>query len=208
MTIWSAQPPASDPFMSDQASNDRRSAARARAAVAARRRGDDLSDAGGRRRDAADRIRPVDHRMEAGDRRAAAAVAGATGRRNSRNTRRSRNTASAIAAWRSTSSRRSTGGNGRTGCWRARPARCSCCRFCFSSGAAGLTAALQTRLWSIFAGGAALGAVGWWMVSSGLPAATRVSVSQYRLAFHLTLACAIYAAVLWTAQQADAAARR
>ena len=35
------------------------------------------------------------------------------------------------------SSRRSTGGNGRTGCWRARPARCSCCRSCFSSGAAG-----------------------------------------------------------------------
>ncbi len=26
-------------------------------------------------------------------------------------------------------------------------------------------------------------------------------MSQYRLAFHLTLACAIYAAVLWTAQQ-------
>jgi cytochrome c oxidase assembly protein subunit 15 len=28
-----------------------------------------------------------------------------------------------------------------------------------------------------------------------------VSVSQYRLAFHLTLACAIYAAILWTARQ-------
>ena len=28
----------------------------------------------------------------------------------------------------------------------------------------------------------------------------RVSVSQYRLAFHLTLACAIYAAILWTAR--------
>jgi cytochrome c oxidase assembly protein subunit 15 len=36
------------------------------------------------------------------------------------------------------------------------------------------------------------------MVSSGL--SDRVSVSQYRLAFHLTLACAIYAAILWTAQ--------
>ena len=46
--------------------------------------------------------------------------------------------------------------------------------------------------------GALLGAVGWWMVSSGL--AGRVSVSQYRLAFHLTLACAIYAAILWTAR--------
>lgn len=57
---------------------------------------------------------------------------------------------------------------------------------------------LQIRLWMLFGAGALLGAVGWWMVSSGL--AGRVSVSQYRLAFHLTLACAIYAAILWTAR--------
>jgi heme a synthase len=57
---------------------------------------------------------------------------------------------------------------------------------------------LRARLWAIFGFGAALGAVGWWMVSSGL--SDRVSVSQYRLAFHLTLASAIFAAVLWTAQ--------
>jgi heme a synthase len=57
---------------------------------------------------------------------------------------------------------------------------------------------LRARLWTIFGLGAALGAVGWWMVASGL--SDRVSVSQYRLAFHLTLACVIYAAVLWTAQ--------
>jgi cytochrome c oxidase assembly protein subunit 15 len=57
---------------------------------------------------------------------------------------------------------------------------------------------LRTRLWTLFGAGAFLGAVGWWMVSSGL--AGRVSVSQYRLAFHLTLACAIYSAILWTAQ--------
>jgi heme a synthase len=56
---------------------------------------------------------------------------------------------------------------------------------------------LRARLWTIFGLGAALGAVGWWMVSSGL--SDRVSVSQYRLAFHLTLACAIFAAILWTA---------
>ena len=56
----------------------------------------------------------------------------------------------------------------------------------------------KARLWTLFGGGALLGAVGWWMVSSGL--AGRVSVSQYRLAFHLTLACAIYAAILWTAR--------
>jgi cytochrome c oxidase assembly protein subunit 15 len=60
---------------------------------------------------------------------------------------------------------------------------------------------LKWRLWGIFAGGAALGVVGWWMVSSGLAGSDRVSVSQYRLAFHLTLACAIFAAILWTAQQ-------
>ena len=58
---------------------------------------------------------------------------------------------------------------------------------------------LRLRLWLIFAAGGVLGGVGWWMVASGL--AGRTSVSQYRLAFHLTLACAIYAAVVWTAWQ-------
>ena len=58
---------------------------------------------------------------------------------------------------------------------------------------------LQLRLWTIFGLGAALAAVGWWMVSSGL--SERVSVSQYRLAFHLTLACVIIAALLWNAQR-------
>jgi cytochrome c oxidase assembly protein subunit 15 len=38
------------------------------------------------------------------------------------------------------------------------------------------------------------------MVSSGLAGSARVSVSQYRLAFHLTLACLIYVAILWTAR--------
>ncbi len=60
---------------------------------------------------------------------------------------------------------------------------------------------LRIRLWAIFGAGAFLGFVGWWMVTSGLAGSGRVSVSQYRLAFHLTLTCAIYAAVLWTAQQ-------
>ena len=57
---------------------------------------------------------------------------------------------------------------------------------------------LRARLWMIFALGAFQGAVGWWMVASGL--AGRVGVSQYRLAFHLTLAGLIYAALVWTAQ--------
>lgn len=55
---------------------------------------------------------------------------------------------------------------------------------------------MRPRLWGIFALGAFQGAVGWWMVASGL--ADRITVSPYRLAFHLTLACVIYAAVVWT----------
>jgi cytochrome c oxidase assembly protein subunit 15 len=56
----------------------------------------------------------------------------------------------------------------------------------------------RARLWIIFCLGALQGAVGWWMVKSGL--AVRVSVAHERLAFHLTLACIIYAMILWTAQ--------
>jgi cytochrome c oxidase assembly protein subunit 15 len=55
---------------------------------------------------------------------------------------------------------------------------------------------LRARLWFIFALGATQGAVGWWMVASGLT--ERVTVSPYRLGFHLTLACVIFAALLWT----------
>src|SRR5438309_7295868 len=58
---------------------------------------------------------------------------------------------------------------------------------------------LHLRLWTIFGAGVVLGAVGWWMVSSGLQ--QRVTVSQYRLAFHLTLACAIFAAIVWSAER-------
>jgi len=64
-------------------------------------------------------------------------------------------------------------------------------------------AALRNRLWLIFGLGALQGAVGWWMVASGLD--HRIEVSQYRLATHLTLACLIYVAILWTALRLDAA---
>ncbi len=56
---------------------------------------------------------------------------------------------------------------------------------------------LRGRLWAIFGLGALQGAVGWWMVASGLT--ERVEVSQYRLATHLILACIIFAAILWVA---------
>lgn len=55
---------------------------------------------------------------------------------------------------------------------------------------------LRWKLWALFALGGVQGAVGWWMVYSGL--SDRVSVSQYRLAFHMTLACVIYAGLVWT----------
>src|SRR6476619_5162601 len=55
---------------------------------------------------------------------------------------------------------------------------------------------LKRRLWLIFGLGALQGAVGWWMVASGL--SQRVEVSQYRLATHLVLALLIFAAVVWT----------
>ena len=41
------------------------------------------------------------------------------------------------------------------------------------------------------------GAMGWWMVQSGL--SVRTSVSQYRLAAHLMMALFLYAAAVWTA---------
>ncbi len=56
---------------------------------------------------------------------------------------------------------------------------------------------LRVRLWLIFGLGALQGAVGWWMVASGLT--ERTAVSQYRLGTHLLLACLILVATLWTA---------
>jgi cytochrome c oxidase assembly protein subunit 15 len=61
-----------------------------------------------------------------------------------------------------------------------------------------LEAALKPRVVTIFLLGALQGAVGWWMVVSGL--SERTDVSQYRLAAHLTLACAILAYVWWVAR--------
>lgn len=53
---------------------------------------------------------------------------------------------------------------------------------------------LGWKLAGLFALGGLQGAVGWWMVASGL--VNRVDVSQYRLATHLTLACIILAATV------------
>lgn len=53
------------------------------------------------------------------------------------------------------------------------------------------------RLAGIFVLGGVQGAVGWYMVSSGL--ADRIDVSQYRLALHLALAILILGLLLWAA---------
>ena len=53
------------------------------------------------------------------------------------------------------------------------------------------------RFVALFVLGGLQGALGWYMVSSGL--VDRVDVSQYRLSAHLTLATVIFAATLWVA---------
>ncbi len=60
-----------------------------------------------------------------------------------------------------------------------------------------LAKGLWKQLAAILILGGAQGALGWYMVASGL--VDRVDVSQYRLAAHLTLAAIIFAAVIWVA---------
>jgi cytochrome c oxidase assembly protein subunit 15 len=60
-----------------------------------------------------------------------------------------------------------------------------------------ITRALAWKLAGIFALGALQGAMGWYMVRSGLVDDPRVS--QYRLTAHLGIAILIYAAMLWIA---------
>jgi len=54
---------------------------------------------------------------------------------------------------------------------------------------------LRWPLTGVLALGGFQGFIGWWMVSSGLT--KLVSVSQYRLATHLVIACLIFAACVW-----------
>jgi len=57
---------------------------------------------------------------------------------------------------------------------------------------------LTPKLVGLLALGGMQGAVGWWMVASGL--VERTDVSQYRLAMHLTLAFVIFAAIMVVAR--------
>jgi heme a synthase len=68
-----------------------------------------------------------------------------------------------------------------------------------------VASAWRGPLWGIFALGALQGAVGWWMVASGL--VDRINVAPLRLAFHLTLAAVIYAALIFTADRIAGSSR-
>lgn len=61
----------------------------------------------------------------------------------------------------------------------------------------------RARLALLFVLGGLQGAVGWWMVASGL--SERVDVSQYRLAAHLSVALLLLGALWWTAFDVRAA---
>ena len=63
--------------------------------------------------------------------------------------------------------------------------------------ARGALAGLKAQLAAVFALGALQGAVGWWMVASGL--VHRVEVAQERLAIHLLLASLTLIALIWIA---------
>jgi len=56
---------------------------------------------------------------------------------------------------------------------------------------------LAPKLAGLFVLGGLQGALGWWMVASGLE--SRIEVSQYRLAAHLSAAIIIYLAIVWAA---------
>ena len=63
-----------------------------------------------------------------------------------------------------------------------------------------LSARLKPRLFALFLLGGAQGAIGWWMVASGL--SDRLDVSQYRLATHLGMAFVILGASIWLSLEA------
>jgi heme a synthase len=65
---------------------------------------------------------------------------------------------------------------------------------------------LAPKLAGLFALGGLQGAIGWYMVASGL--SERISVSQYRLAVHLSLAIVIFGWLLWIAMSLGPRASR
>ena len=84
----------------------------------------------------------------------------------------------------SASSRRSSGGSGRIASWRAASASLFALPLLFFWVTGRLERGLLPKLVGLLLLGGLQGAVGWWMVASGL--VERIDVSQYRLATHLT----------------------
>jgi heme a synthase len=68
-----------------------------------------------------------------------------------------------------------------------------------------IPAGYKPRLLALMALGGLQGAIGWWMVSSGLSA--RTDVSHYRLAVHLLTALSILGGLVWTALDLKALAK-
>ena len=60
-----------------------------------------------------------------------------------------------------------------------------------------LTRTLGWKLVGLIALGGLQGAIGWWMVASGIGETTRVDVAPYRLAVHFTLALIIIGIIAW-----------
>jgi heme a synthase len=69
-----------------------------------------------------------------------------------------------------------------------------------------IPATMLPRLLGLFVMGGLQGAMGWYMVQSGLT--DRIDVSQYRLAGHLTLAAIIFAGLIWTGLDLSPSASR
>lgn len=59
------------------------------------------------------------------------------------------------------------------------------------------TARLRRRLWALFVLGGLQGAIGWWMVSSGVGDTHRTDVAAYRLMTHFSLALFIIGLSVW-----------
>lgn len=70
-----------------------------------------------------------------------------------------------------------------------------------------IPAGYKPRLLGLLGLGLLQGAVGWWMVKSGLHGAADVKVSHFRLALHLGLALSALAYAVWTALDLRALAR-
>ena len=166
-------------------------------AVALCRRRIGAGDGAGRRRDAAHRIRPFDHRVEAADGRACrrcpkARWQAAFEKYQAIPQYRELNTGMSLAEFKTIYwwewTHRLLGRVDRRGF----PVAVSVVPLARLGGAGAAPAAVVH-----FRARRAARRVGWWMVASGL--ADRVEVSQYRLATHLLLACAIYVALIWTA---------